>query len=61
MAGDTEERFWTAEELEILVQYIQEPDNQKGSGLTKKAALVLPPALLIQKHHQVISQSFWMS
>jgi len=43
MAGDTEERFWRAEEPKILVQWIEEPDNQarlkKGSGLTKKAAL----------------------
>jgi len=43
MAGDAEDRLWRAEELEILVQWIEEPGNQarfkKGSGLTKKAAL----------------------
>jgi hypothetical protein len=44
MAGDTKDRFWRPEELEIPVQWIEEPGNQarfkKGSGLTKKAALV---------------------
>jgi len=41
MAGDAEDRLWRAEELEILVQWIEEPGNQarfkKGSGLTKKS------------------------
>jgi len=40
MAGDAEDRLWRAEELEILVQWIEEPGNQarfkKGFSLTKK-------------------------
>ena len=28
MAGDIEDRFWGPEDLEILVQWIEEPGNQ---------------------------------
>jgi hypothetical protein len=42
-ATPSAESFWTPEELEQMVQWLEEPSNQsrfkKGSGLTKKAAL----------------------
>jgi hypothetical protein len=43
-ASDTPSRaFWTPEELEQMVQWLEDPSNQsrfkKGSGLTKEAAL----------------------
>jgi hypothetical protein len=61
MAGHTE-RFWRAEELEILVQWIEEPDNQarlkKGSGLTKKAALAPLVDRLVARNAQKVVEKF---
>jgi len=62
MAGDTEDRFWKADELEILVQWIEEPGNQarskKGSGLPKKAALAPLVDRLAARNSQQVFDEF---
>jgi hypothetical protein len=54
----TEGRFWIADDLEILVQWIEEPGNQarlkKGSALTNKAALAMLVERLASRNAQQV-------
>jgi len=61
-SDDSSGRYWITLELEQMVQWLEDPNNQakfrKGSGLTKKAALTLLVNQLPNKTSQQVSDKY---
>jgi hypothetical protein len=59
---DAQDRFWKTAELELMVQWLEEPNNQavlrRGSGFTKKAALASLVSQLPNKSSQQVVDKY---